>query len=298
MTGRPDPRLDWAIDSLAHQVRADDEVCLIVVDALASHDPKRTLRDLDFIGHPAISDVIYTAPKPNVWQGAQRITRQDWWATSNARNTALALVPSHVDYVAFLDDRCRVGDHWLDAIRKGYTRRQSVLAGTYTKEEGGGGQPLRKSVDHRIGVHPGGKVNCGGGWLYGCTFALPLQWALDVNGFEEGCDGLTGEDYIFGLMLGNRGHRIDFDIELAVAQDRTRGNESCKGSYRCSDKGISPNDKSHAALARFGKRTRTEFTPNLVELRRHLQSGGSFPDVDQATDHRDWFDGQLIRDMV
>ena len=83
-----------------------------------------------------------------------------------------------------------------------------MLAGTYERIETRGDVSII-THDHRMDKHPRGHRNCGGGWLFGCTMALPLAWALEVNGFEEGCDSLTGEDYIFGLMLDNSGRRIE-----------------------------------------------------------------------------------------
>jgi len=302
MTGRKDPHLEWVLAALDHQVLTGDDIELIVIDALA-----RPAAEIGFRARPWISNLIESAPKPNVWQGAHRVTDREWWATANARNTAIALCPSDVDYMAFLDDRSTPGPRWLATVRRYYLNSDAVVVGSYDKIEGklDGGHiehpktPLppgaKLSQDHRRGVCPKGKINCGGGWLYGCTFALPLEWAFQVNGFEEGCDGLTGEDYIFGLMLSNAGRRIDFAPDLYVLQDRTTGNESCKGSYACRDKGTSPNDKSHAALARFGKRRRTEFTPDLRALRQDIAAGKPWPlpDPNQC----DWFDGELVRDM-
>ena len=321
MTGRQDHHLDWALDSLSSQVRPDDHIEVIVIDTRgrALAEPERVIVERIQATMTSGSFVVRVSlPKPNIWAGAHRVTSVDWWATSSARNTFLCLA-TH-DFIAFLDDRSRLGPQWLEAVRQAEYRRTSVIVGTYTKIEGiapdlpGHDQnPLRTAVDHRIQLCPDGKANCGGGWLYGCTFALPLEWALDINGFEEGCDGLTGEDYIFGLMLGNAGHRIDFVTELRVDQDRTPGNESCKGSFRCLDKGKSPNDKSHAALDRFGRARRTEFTPNLRKIRRDLVEvtissarRGLFdepgivgwPVPDPEIDHRDWYDNQPIRDMV
>jgi hypothetical protein len=152
----------------------------------------------------------------------------------------------------------------------------------------------------------------GGGWLYGCTWAAPLEWLLQVNGFEEGCDSLTGEDYILGLMLAKSGRRIDMSMDMMVALDRTRGNAGVrngagafvstagKGGYAATDKGVSPKDKSHAAIDRFGSRTRTEFTPDLRELRRRWHEEGlgaaTWPMPDPNL--RDWYDQEPITSMV
>lgn len=323
MTGRLDPHLDWVLDALAAQKKPDDQIEIIAIDALANARRLLGEREHQILDRTTGIRVSSMLPKPNIWQGPHRVTDRDWWATSNARNTFLCL--ARFDYVAFLDDRARLGPRWLDAVRsyeqayrKGRQadprstaagqcaedRRDAVCVGSYDKLEGDPAAPVR-SQDHRRGLKPNGQTGCTGGWLYGCTFALPLSWAIDVNGFEEGCDGLTGEDYIFGLMLQNTGRRLDFVPALYVEQDRTRGNESAKGDkgftghtygYACKDKGISPNDKSHAALARFGKRTRTEITPNLADLRARMQSGDRWPIPDPRIDWRDWYDGELVRD--
>ena len=196
ITGRREPHVEWMVGDLRRQIQGGDEIHLIVVDTLA--------RPPALLGVPAglFRDVVVTAPKPTIWQGAHRVTTQDWWANSNARNTGIVLCQT--DYITFLDDRCHLGGLWLEAVRSGESSREAVIAGAYEKLENG--KVIR---DHRLEQCPEGKFDCGGGWLYGCTLALPLEWCLETNGFEEGCDGLSGEDYIFGFMLENNGHRIE-----------------------------------------------------------------------------------------
>lgn len=298
-TGRLDPHLDWTLDALAGQWMDGDEVELILVDVFdRGISPESTLcgaREQAILARsPQITRVIAVPPRPNIWQGKYRVTSRDWWATEVSRNTGIVLA-SHPQ-IAFLDDRCRPGSQWVATVRQYATTRDAVAAGSYDKLEGPVDAP-RVTHDHRLGLSPQGKVNCGGGWLYGCSFTLPLAWALEVNGFEEGCCGLGGEDYIFGMMLTNAGRRIDYTPGMHVSQDRTVGNETCKGTYGGRDKGISPNDKSHAAVTRFGSRIRTEFTPELRALRAVLAAGGSFPIPDPTVDYRDWFDNELVREM-
>ena len=288
ITGRAEPHLDWLLESLATQVAARDEIHVLVIDALA-----RTAAELGVLpryGQWAPS-VRVTLPKPTPWQGAHRITTCDWWAKSSAINTALVLCET--DYIAFVDDCCRVGPKWLKTVRRGEFTRRSVLAGTYDKIEHGG-----VTADHRRILSPHGKLDCGGGWLYGCTFALPLEWALETNGAEEGCDGMGTEDYIFGYMISNNGHSIDFVPDMAVTQER--GELSSPGvpsiALRRTDKGVAPNDKSNSALTRFRVRLRTEFSPDLRVLRAARVSNSLvWPAPDP--DLRDWFDGQFVREM-
>lgn len=302
LTGRKETRLDWLLESIREHGKAGDEIEIIAVDALhrTREFTDRRVRLLvdELAGKPDGPAVTIrpTAPKPTIWQGEHRIMDRDWWAASNGRNTGIVLA-SH-DYLVFCDDRCKPGPKWLATVRKGESGAlPGVIAGTYDKLEGPA-DARKRVTDHRRSSSPGGRTNCGGQWLYGCTLALPLDWALRVNGFEEGCDSLTGEDYIFGMMLSNAGYRIDFNTDLYVLLDRDHGDVSMKGTYACTDKGESPNDKSHAAIRRFGKRSRTEFTPDLRELRERMaKPNAKWPVPDPAGDYRDWYDGQDYRDM-
>jgi hypothetical protein len=59
------------------------------------------------------------------------------------------------------------------------------------------------------------------------------------------------------------------------------------------DKGVSPDDKSHALCARFLDKKRTEFTPDLSALREQLAVGQEFPLP--SPDTIDWYDGTRIK---
>ncbi len=280
-TARAEPRLDWLIDGLEAQATPSDEVELIVVDTRG--------RPAEAIGYRPIAPIIRlieTCPKPTPWQGSQRVTTRDFWAASNARNTGIVLASQ--DYIVFLDDRCRLGTAWLARVRQGVARPDSVLAGAYDQIDD---PPI---WDHRIRVAPRGRRNCQGGWLYGGNFALPLAWLLEVNGLEEGMDGLAGEDCVLGRMLKNRGRRIDFSTEMYLQKERPAGTHHGLTGRRT----IDDTTRAQAALARFGRRTRTEFTPDLTELRANLARGERFPDVDPDAPHLDWYDGQPIRASV
>jgi len=281
ITAREEPHLEWLIDGLEQQARPDDEIELIVVDALG-----RSAAAIGYRSIKAIRKLVETRPKPTIWQGPHRITAHDFFANANARNTAIVLC--RTSYICFLDDRCKPEAGWFDQIRRGERKRESVICGPYDKHEDWG-----LSLDHRRQREPRGQKNCSGSWCFGGNFALPLDWALEINGCEEGCDPVGLEDCMMGHMLSNRGRRIDFVIEMSVQQDR-RGFVHPLNFPR-QDKGRSPHDKSHALEDRFRGRKRTEFTPDLTALRSQLAKGGTFPIPDPKADHRDWYDGAPIR---
>lgn len=326
LTGRAEPHVEWLIDALERQARPGDQITLVIVDHAMTHQrcrcaicEARTTASIGYRQVECITGLVHTPPKPTPWSGTHRITSRDWWSKSSSANTAIVMAPLDTEYIVFIDDRCRPGPNYLATVRQGFAERRSVLAGSYQRLETRGDGTI-VVPDHRASVCPGGTLGhtngrwasgCGGNWCYGCSIALPFEWVLQVNGFEEGCDSLTGEDYIFGLMLANAGHRIDFAPELFVSLDRTTHNSgvrngggaftsaSGKGGFAATDKGVSPNDKSHAALARFGRRSRTEFTPDLRELRArwHTLNLGAAAWPMPDPEMRDWFDGQRVVEM-
>jgi hypothetical protein len=291
ITGRAEPHLEWMLESLAPQVTLGDEIDVLVIDMRGRTPDELGARSV--YGHWT-PRVRVSLPKPTPWQGMHRITSCDWWAKSNSMNTALVLCET--DYVAFVDDCCRLGPKWLEAVRRGEIKRRSVIAGTYDKIEGGA-----IIQDHRRILEPRGKSNCGGGWLYGCTFALPLEWALEVNGAEEGCDGMGTEDYILGYQISNNRHRIDFVPDMAVTLERPEitAPHLVPGSIPLGSIALRRTDKdakSHSALARFRVLRRTEFSPDLRALRAARAAGTlSWPMPDPNM--RDWYDDQLVREM-
>ncbi len=293
ITARKRPMLEWLYDGILSSKNSEDSIDLIVVDFHGRMMGELLSPDCNWALARQISSpfhrVITSPPKPTIWQGKHRLTSQDYWAASNARNTALCLCDT--DYIAFVDDRCKLEPSWYQAVRYGYMSRGAVLAGPYDKTE-----DTHISYDHRRKLKPQGLTNCGGGWLFGGNFALPLEWALNVNGFEEGCDSVGGEDYIFGQMLCNYGYRIDFYPNMGIQQDRTSpdGNDH---PFPRKDKGISPKDKSHAMMTRWGKAKHTEFTQDLRDIRRSLKLGNPFPEPMKNYEYKDWYDGQPIKEF-
>jgi hypothetical protein len=306
ITARTEPHYEWLIADLAAQARAGDELEIIAIDAFAR--PIGTLLPnvsrIEDSG-AELCAVTIEAPMPNPYQGEHRVTTRDLHAIAYARNTALCLA-SLGSYVAFLDDRVRLGKRWLEIVRGAAARYEangrglgpgssmgsSVVCGPcdrLTVNAMGG-----KVFDERRLISPRGRLNAGGNWLHGGNFALPLELALAVNGCEVGTDPLGRQDRVMGMMLGNLGHRIDFDIDMEVVIDRRLPVAHPFPRVR---RGIPPADKGRAIIARFGARKRTELTPDLVAIRAMLGRGEPFPHHGISSTTRDWFDGQPIGKM-
>ena len=99
-TARHEPRIEWFLDSLYRQ--PDGPSCkVIVVDPFRKPAENASVRVVN--------------PKPTVWQGPYRLTKQDWWAASNARNTGICLCDT--DWVGFVDDRSVLIETWLEAVK-------------------------------------------------------------------------------------------------------------------------------------------------------------------------------------
>ena len=287
ITNRDEPRLDWFTASLMLQTHS--QPIILVVSPHNRHG---------------------VFPKPTVWSGPSRLTKQDWWSASNARNTGICLCQT--DWIAFVDDRCVLMPGWLDCIRAAMSRPfPYVLCGTYEKR-------INMTVENGVIINPGTIIGrdsraeycethyvkphgmkppfkAPGEWTYGCSIALPLEWALNIGGFEEEhCDGLSGEDYVFGKMLENNGYPVMFEPRMKMVEDRTEG--QCGPIAIRRDKGVSPNDKSHAALDKLKGLKHTLNRFDIRKVRADVLAGKPWPPPSGSD--KDWFDGQPLSEMT
>lgn len=290
ITCRHNPEFQWFTESLRLQARRVDEIRIICVDLFAGSRA---------IPKPTWCKFIWTEGKPTIWQGRHRITSTDWWAASNARNTGLCYAEAPT--VAFLDDRCVLIPGWLDAVRRSQDDNY-VLAGAYEKRVG------MTVVEGRV-IHPGtilgddyrefdvtanGKAiphDCPGCWMFGANLAMPLEWALSVNGYpEDVCDGMSFEDCIFGDCIQNAGYPIKYDNRCKIVEERT--SLQCGPVMKRDDPGTSPDDKSHAALKKMKGLKVSMNSYDIREARNKLLSGGGFPPC--TIPHKDWYNGRDI----
>src|SRR6478735_3915732 len=134
VTARENPQFHWFSWSLLKQMLPGDRIHIIIVDGLKHH---RTLNLFIHDLPPELQErhvtLQPTPPMPNIWQGLGRVTKQDWWANSAARNTALCMCKT--EWIAFLDDRCVLKKNWLNCIRDAVHNRY-IVAGSYEKHDG------------------------------------------------------------------------------------------------------------------------------------------------------------------
>lgn len=287
-TSREHCELQWVIDSLKHQLINGEKINLVIVDGFGD--------GLLAFNHPDEIQHKWSKPKPTIWQGQQRITSQDWWAKSNALNTGIAICET--EWVALLDDRCVLTPGWLQAIREAMDKNYAVC-GAYEKRKGmqveDGKITVEGDVIGRDSREPSGKRGCGPGWWFGCTGALPLEWVLQVNGWpEDYADGLSFEDVLFGHLLDNNKFHIQYDPAMKIIEDRST--EFIGAPMRRTDKGVSPNDKSHKVLDIFRSLKTSGNSYDLRALRESVLAGNPFPAP--TASHVDWFDGAEIKDML
>lgn len=311
---------EWWIKSLLRQEGYTPDIRVIVVDfwAQAMPDLNWTEKDVEerrwqFI-RVAGRDIVHVPPKPNIWNGPHRLTKEHWWACANQRNTAVCLCDT--DWITFTDDVSVLLPGWLKGVLNAQ-RDNYIMFGSYRKvrdlvvEDGivksftdsGAGHDSRWR-NTRSDLH-----SCAGEWLFGCSLALPIQALLDINGWPEDCDSLSFEDVCTGVVLGNT-NKYAFRYDRASTTFESEELHSGGLVMRREDwhfengkpmpGGNGGNDCSHAILniAKSSKRF-THYLGdgfgNISDLRSHVLAGGTFP-IRSHPEHHFWTK-QALKDL-
>lgn len=281
VTSRVEPKIKWFLDSLDSQIADSEEVSVIIVDHYAD-------------GRSEYEFSSPYLPKPNIWQGRYRLTKDEWWAKSNALNTAICLCQT--EWISFVDDRSVLMPGWLDRVKAAMKGKYAVC-GRYEKH-------FNMIVESGMIIDPGHIVGLDDRPLsfsgrtayrvksyHGGHGALPLEWCLQVNGFPELCDSVGMEDSMFGHQLYNSGFELRYDSEMMIIEDRTPGQIE-DGALKRADFGVSPNDKSHAIRDRLMGSGTSQNTYDIRELRDKVLRGEPFPLPPVSA--TDWYDDKDI----
>lgn len=302
ITNRDNPQVPWFLESLTNQCgrKLNDAIPqIIVVDSKWGRRAGLMIKNGEWgeIGIDLARYLETVKPKPTVWSGQDRLTKEDWWSASNSRNTGICLCKT--DWLSFVDDRSVLLPGWLDCVKEAMAGNYAVF-GQYEKRHGmtvengvikhGGiitGKDVREEYCEKYysppqhGLKPPYKADRA--WGFGCALALPLEWCLAVNGWPEECDGLGGEDTMFSLMLYNNGFPIKYDTRMRMVEDRTPGQTG--PVYKREDFGVSPQDYSHRVLAAFQTRKSSTHGFDIRALRKDILAGKQWPKPCGPTKH-------------
>jgi hypothetical protein len=233
VTNRKNPRWKWFVDSLCRQADFEQRRYLQIVfvdshlwrpglsrsidkstlgfDDPHFHDPDRRV-ELELVVNNRL-DYLHIPPIPNVYEGPFRLVKESWFAASNSRNTGF--VVAKYPQVIFIDDLTVLGPQWLDqalhSAHHGY-----IVAGMYKKVKNlvvEDGKPVSfdefpEGRDSRWDYGSDGGIVPWEGSIYGCSFGVPLERALEIDGFEMACCGSGNEDSDFGIRLRRSGGKV------------------------------------------------------------------------------------------
>lgn len=211
---RKDPKFEWFVDSLYNHIQTAKydprKIQIVFVDFELQYDPER----FDLYYKKCIQgrfDVNYkhVAPMPSAWQGKHKISSVDCFSAALARNTGVCYCKH--DYVVFVDDLSVLDNkpRTFTNIFK-YAKQKLTICFSYKKVwnlKVESGKIISKEerpphgIDSRWNLFKEGQPRLmGGGQFYGFA-ALPIDVLLQINGYDEICNDVSGEDYHFGIRL-------------------------------------------------------------------------------------------------
>jgi hypothetical protein len=319
VTNRAQPMLEWFLESLQNELAQHEyhngffEVIVVSKEQLVTpvfpqiSDDSFVLNN--YKGKHYKFNIRFVEPKPSVWQGRYRLTKQDFFDASGARNSALCHAQD--GHILFLDDLSVLMPGFMSAVLQ-HMQSDKIALGAYRKVkelvvENGLVKSFTPSLNEKgIDVGIDSRWNHGsdvpvvaaGSWLFGCSLLAPVDALIKVGGWPEAiCGGMGSEDSIMGIMLQNSGNQFVYDRRMLTYESEEHHHFGTV--MRRDDKGISPNDKSHAALnmALGGMK----FHPNhfgdegIIGLRKRILAGEAFP-IPKIPQH-DWYDGQPLSEM-
>lgn len=235
ITGRTDPKWGWYCDAICNQASPQelrDWQFTFIDRSLWALDPRSTPKghaDVAFADpfyHNAdrrkqLADIVggrfryaHVPTMPNVYQGPFRLTSRDWFFAGVARNTGI--ITARHPYIMFCDDLALPCDQWLSQVRHAADHKY-LLAGMYRKATNvvvANGRLVSADnfppgVDSRM-PHGSdtGIVPWSGAGVFGCSFGVPLENALQTDGCGLETAAQGADDYDWGIRLERTGLKV------------------------------------------------------------------------------------------
>lgn len=311
-TCRHDPKIQWFFNSLNRELKGDwSNIKIMIIDYYHQYEPQEREDTFKSLYEKYTSNVLHISPKPSPWQGIHRKTTKEYFAASSARNTAFAYCDT--DYIVCIDDLTVLQEGWLDAVRWGQENNK-VIYGAYAKahgltcqEEGSysyENKPL--NLDSRFNQVKGKEPHrVAGSWLFGCSFGLPLNLAIQADGFDESCDGQGAEDYDFGIRLGRLTTEIYYCKKMFTYENEelhhVPGNQHfVRASKMITENGTLKSKKGimsdHAKLQQVME-SNSHLPHHLTDLENLREIVKRGEEIQPSLITLDWRDGQPLSEM-
>lgn len=234
VTGRADPKWEWYCDALVNQATSQElkdwQFTFIDRSLWAPWSPRAKEGDQIAFADPfyhngerrlQLERIVngrfrysHVPTMPNIYQGPFRLTSKDWFFAGVARNSGI--ITARHPYIMFCDDLALPCPQWLSQVRHAADHKY-LCAGMYRKSlkvvvENG---RLISHEDHPGGVDsrmPHGSdtgiVPWSGAGVFGCSFGVPLENALQTDGCGLETAAQGADDYDWGWRLERTGLKV------------------------------------------------------------------------------------------
>jgi glycosyltransferase involved in cell wall biosynthesis len=316
-TCRKNSKFEWFIDSLYNQVidqKFDtSKIEIVMVDFELQYDDSRRETMQQIVNNRF--QFTHVAPMPSPWQGKHKLTSRNCFSASLARNTGICYVSN--SYVFFIDDLCVLEPGSFKHMVE-YAQQNIVVAFAYKKvwdlEVDNGNitnkRETQAGTDSRWNQGPEFR-RIGGSQLFGYS-GSPLSILISVNGYDEICNSIGGEDYHYGMRIEKLNIPIFYSRNVIFYESEDlsdQGNVFLRRDPLLETDVYSNLLKKYGAAQRWVPNARTDISHfvldlltrnkswtegnnyNLVELRKTKQFTTTF-DPDLKT-----LDGVYLRDL-
>lgn len=252
ITSRLDPKFSWFCESLARQTTPEEReaIQLMVIDRhlwypglfngakehtewikledAKYHNPVRRRYATEIVA--GRFNLLHLPPKPNVYAGPWRLTKDDWFCAANSRNTVF-LYAAH-PYVVCVDDLSVLMPGWWNQVKHAASSGYCVC-GAYKKVlelvvDGGDVVSYKANLNDKgedVGLDSRwangsdtGIVDWSGAGLFGCSFGVPLNLAVRIDGFASETNGLGMEDFEFGIRADRAGGIFKYNRNMLTLE--------------------------------------------------------------------------------